>query len=257
MADKVYVEGGILVNTPYLKYKNAGAFFFDAPADAIVIPTNVEDENGRYLLIDEEHPQSIFDEYYAQTWFSAYTTGTPIFYMTIDDAYDQFNKSISEYKQLLSERLSDEGNAQTLFILVHTGILASLDTFVLDCILSKVLNDEDSFKIFAAKILKDKTVYSERNREERILWEHDTIDEILKKSYSNISTIKNVFKLLYKVSLTDKDGYVKEHILVRHLIAHRNGRKKDGGKINISRTEIRQIMTNVYDFVGQIYNKIK
>lgn len=78
MATKVYVEGGILVNTPYLKYKNAGEYFVNAPEDATVVPTNVEDDNGKYLLIDEKHPQSIFDEYYSQSWFSAYKIGTPI-----------------------------------------------------------------------------------------------------------------------------------------------------------------------------------
>lgn len=257
MADKVYVEGRILVDTPYLKYKEAGAFFTDAPEDAIVIPTNEKDEYGNYLLIDEKHPQSIFDEYYAQNEFAFITGCTPIFYMTLADAYAQFNKNISEYKLLLSESLKEESNTQTLFKLVHTGVLASLDTFVLDCILSKVLNDEYCFKGFASKILKDKTVDRERTREERINWEHETIDEILKKSYSNIKTIKDVFTLLYNVSLIDKNGLVNDHIYVRHLIAHRNGRKKDGSIININKSEIKEIISNVFDFVEQIYSKIK
>lgn len=257
MADKVFVEGGILVNTPFLKYKEAGALFAEAPEGAIVIPTNEEDKNGKYLLIDEKHPQSIFDEYYAQRWFTSTTVVTPIFHMTIDDAYNQYNKSISEYKLLLDERLSDIGNAQTLLKLIQTGVLASLDTFVLDCILCKVLNNEDSFKSFAAKILNDKTVDEERTRENRILWEHDTINNILKKSYSNIKTIKDVFELLYKVTLNDKDGRVKEHIHIRHLIAHRNGRKKDGSIVNISKSEINTIICNISDFVDQIYKKIR
>lgn len=257
MADKIYVEGGILINTPYLKYKNAGAYFTDAPADAIVIPTNVEDENGKYLLIDENHPQSIFDEYYAQTWFSAYTIGTPIFHISIADAYSHYNESISEYKLLLDECLSDEGKIQTLLKLVHTGVLASLDTFVLDCILCKVLNDEACIKSFAETILKDKSAYSERTRDERIKWEHYTIDKILKKSYSNIDTIKDVFKLLYNVSLTDNEGRVKEYIFIRHLIAHRNGRKKDGSIVKISKSEVCTMISNVSDFVDQMHDKIK
>lgn len=257
MADKIYVEGGILVNTPYLKYKDAGGLFAEAPKGAIVIPTNVEDKNGKYLLIDEKHPQSIFDEYYAKRWFTATTIGTPIFHMTIDEAYNQYKNSISGYILLLEESLSDKDNVQTLLKLVHTGVLASLDTFVLDCILSKVLNDEDSFKSFAAKILKDKKVDEERTRDNRIKWEHDTIYNILTKSYSNIKTIKNVFKLLYKVSLTDKGGLVKEHIHIRHLIAHRNGRRKDGSIVNISKSEINAIICNISDFVNQIYKKIR
>ena len=257
MATKVYVEGGILVNTPYLKYKNAGAFFVNAPEDATIIPTNVEDDNGKYLLIDEKHPQSIFDEYYSQSWFSAYTIGTPIFHMTLVDAYDLFYKNISEIKLLLDERLLDEGNTKTMFKLAHTGVMASLDTFVLECILSKVLNDEDSFKRFAATILKDESVYKQRSREDRIKWEHETIEEILQKSYSNIKTIKNVFKQLYNISLTDKDGLVKDHIRLRHLIAHRNGRKKDGSTIGISKSEINEAIREVSDFVDQIFNKIK
>ena len=257
MANIVYVEGGILVDTPYLKYKDGGALFGVKPEGAIVIPTNVEDENGKYLLIDEKHPQSIFDEYYAQTWFSSTVIGTPIFHMTLADAYGQFRKSISEYNHLLNEQLSDEGNTQTMLKLVHTGVLASLDTFVLDCILSIVLNDEDSFKSFAAKILRDQTVDIERSRDDRIKWEHNTIDEILQKSYSNIDTIKKVFKLLYNVSLTDKGGLVKAHIRIRHLLAHRNGRKKDGSIIEISKSEINELVCNVSGFVDQIFLKIK
>lgn len=257
MADKIYVEGGILVDTPYLKYNDGGAGFSQAPEDSIVVPTNVEDENGKYLLIDDKHPQSVFDEYYAQTWFTVTTFGTPIFHITLADAYDQFRKSISEFKHLLNEQLSDERNAQTLFNLVHTGVLASLDTFVLDCILSKVLNDENAFNGFASKILKDKNVDAKRSRDEWIKWEHKTIDEILKKSYSNIDTIKDVFKLLYNISLSDKDGHVKDYIRIRHLIAHRNGRNKDGDIIYISKSEIQDIICNVSGFVEQIYRKIK
>lgn len=257
MADKIYVEGGILVNTPYLKYKNAGALFAEAPEGAVVIPTNVEDINGKYLLIDEKHPQSIFDEYYAQRWFTATTIGTPIFHVTLADAYEQFHKSISEYKLLLDEELSDESNVQTMLKLIHIGVVASLDTFVLDCILSKVLNDEASFKSFVTTILGKKNVNAKRSRNERIMWEHKMIDRIITKSYSNIETINRVFDLMYNVSLTDQDKSVETHIFNRHLIAHRNGRKKDGSIVNISKSEINTIICNISDFVDQIYKKIR
>lgn len=67
----------------------------------------------------------------------------------------------------------------------------------------------------------------------------------------------DISELLYNVSLTDNEAHVKEHILIRYLTAHRNGRKKDGSRIYMSKSEVSMMIRNISDFVDQIHDKIK
>ena len=67
MGKRIYVNGGILITTPFFAYKNAGASYDLPPENSEIIEPNTITETGEpYLEISNEHPQSIFNEYYAK-----------------------------------------------------------------------------------------------------------------------------------------------------------------------------------------------
>lgn len=71
MGKRIYVNGGILITTPFFAYKNAGALYDTPPENSETIAPNAITETGEpYLEISDEHPQSIFNEYYAKTFFT-------------------------------------------------------------------------------------------------------------------------------------------------------------------------------------------
>jgi hypothetical protein len=69
MGKRIYVNGGILITTPFFAYKNAGAWHDTPPENSEIIEPNAITETGKfYLEISDEQPQSIFNEYYAKTF---------------------------------------------------------------------------------------------------------------------------------------------------------------------------------------------
>ena len=64
--------------------------------------------------------------------------------------------------------------------------------------------------------------------------EQEVINLILRKSYSSLDEIKNILKDIYSLSIVSPVG-LKEIIEMRHLIAHRNGRRKDGTNIDLTK----------------------
>ena len=69
---KIYVKGNILYESSYYKYEGAGCCFNECPVDATEIPCNGIVENKPSLIINDSHPISIFNEYYASGGFSSY-----------------------------------------------------------------------------------------------------------------------------------------------------------------------------------------
>ncbi len=75
----IYVNGGIVINTPYFKCVDAGAFLDSPPVGAEIIEPNTVNNNGyRFLEINDEHPQSIFNAYYAKYEFASYYRGAEL-----------------------------------------------------------------------------------------------------------------------------------------------------------------------------------
>ena len=62
MAKKVYVNGSILIKTSDFKYEGAGALF-GIPDGAETIETNDVIDGLPFLVIDDERPQSMFNDF--------------------------------------------------------------------------------------------------------------------------------------------------------------------------------------------------
>lgn len=57
MGKRIYVNGGILITTPFFAYKNAGAWHDTPPENSEIIEPNAITETGKfYLEISDEQP---------------------------------------------------------------------------------------------------------------------------------------------------------------------------------------------------------
>lgn len=260
MAKKIYVKGGIVITTPYFKCPDTGCCFETPPEDSIIVEPNKIDHNGNpYLEISEENPQSIFNEYYAKDGLSAFYLGAKFLYINFNQAYDQYLHRNREIRELAQESNLTDQHRNILYRLCFVSVVASLETFVCDIILTRITENETEFKTYFNKICngyeKEKLQWLLDN-DEVGHWEQKVMDYIIKSSYSDITRIKRIFKSIFRISLTDNDGKINKHFLRRHIIAHRNGRPKDGDYIMLSLCEIEKLIDDTQNFAKQIMDKI-
>ncbi|WP_285827822.1 HEPN domain-containing protein [Bacteroides acidifaciens] len=263
MNSKVYVNGGILVLTPYFISPNGGAKYTIPPKGCDIIEPNEEVEGHPCLIITETNSPSFFKEYYARTFYTTNCLHAHIFCKTIDDCFISFSEKINEIITLINLNDISPITRQTLYRLSVVSIVASLDTLVSDIILYAATKNRNFF-LNAINTLAPPN--QAKNLLERILrmWcdnaidsaEQDVINLILRKSYSSLHEIKTILKTLFNVSINNCINI--EHIIeLRHLIAHRNGRKKDGHTIELSKDELLSTISDIDCFANDINKAIR
>lgn len=266
MNDKIYVDGGIVIETPFFKYKHGGARYDVPPEGAEILLPNNEINGEPYLEIKEVEKNgkifvnapSFFKEYYARTFFSTNHCFAPFFSNTISDCFAAFHKRKDEITDLLESNEIATSTRQLLYRLSIVSLVAALDTLISDLILYIATKDRNKF-LKAIDLAVPST--SKNKILERIIqmWcdnkidsaEQEVIDFILSKSYTDLENIQSSIKSLYEITIT-KDVRLSEILHIRNLIAHRNGRKKDGSIIEFTVDEISNIITNLTNFVDNI-----
>lgn len=263
MNTKVYVDGGILIMTPFFKYEDGGALHKIPPQGAEILIPQDKIEGNPCLIITEEKAPSIFKEYYAKTFFTTKHIVAPFFSNSLKDCLDFFSMRISEVVKLTAIEATSPEIQQILFRQSIVSIVASLDTFISDLVLYQATKDKESFITIAS------TLSIPANKKVDFLtriirmWENnaidsaeqEVIDSVLRNSYSSFDEIKKMLKLLYAIKIPDNDN-IKNIISIRHLIAHRNGRKKDGAIIALSKEDVTDYIKYINNFAQSIYKMI-
>lgn len=259
MSHIVYVEGHILIKTPYFKYFNAGCYFSEPPQGAEIITPNDEINGEKVLIITDEKAPSFFKEYYAKGEFTQYWDWAPFFSRTIDDCFSSFDSKIEEVIDLIAHNDTHVHTRQNLYRLSIVSTVAALDTLISDLILFISTKDKDCFlKIIGHLGLSANSLFKLMKRIIH-MWcdcaidsaEQDVIALILRKSYSSLKEIQTILKDLYGITIP-KDVTVEEIITLRHIIAHRNGRRKDDTVLEFSKDELLSNITQIKDFAYSI-----
>ena len=165
-------------------------------------------------------------------------------------------------KQLIAFNDINDQTRQILYRLSLVSIVAALDTLISDLVIFAVSRDSDLF-LKVVNLLYSGTYKA--SILERILhmWCDNTLDSaeqevfesILKKSYSSCKEIKNYLKQIYgiRISMSEK---LEEVIHIRHIVAHRNGRLKDGSYYILTKDDLLSIITEVCNFVESLRGPI-
>lgn len=265
---KIYVNGGVVIKTSFFRYQDAGASYDTPPEGCEQIECKDQIEGQPCIIIKEDCAPSIFNEYYAKTFFSTLYEWAPFLHKTYNDCYTEYKNNITEISELMAINGISKQVENTLLRQVFISIIAAVDTFVCDTILTRISDDKESFYTYFRKIILDKCPKDMKTKKKEALermWnknemdsaEQEVFDNVLNTSYSNIKTIKELYKLLFGISVYDTDGKMKKHFRTRHLIAHRNGRKKSGEYYNCSKDKIKDLIADANDFIHQIVDKLK
>lgn len=257
---KYFVKGGIYVNTPFFKYEGVVAGYGSDPMpDAEIIPTNrVLPSGEKYLLIDDEHPQSIFAEYYASSFFTTGYCWAPLFHKSYLDDYEEYTSRIQDARLLMSLSLvqSDDWAKELLSRESFLAVMNAFENFMADIILTRITNDENAFYDFARKRTEQKRIQNDLASGRNGSAEQKVIEYVLKQSYCSADRIKD-----YCIELFGKSIEVNKHIVAlfekRHLIAHRGGRKKDGTYVSFANDAIEDAISRITVLVETIKKCLK
>lgn len=258
MRKKIYVEGNILINTPYFKSPEAGAYFPNPPEGSEIIEAKCLKDGT--LEINEENPQSNFNEYFAKYEFASYYEGAEFLYKTFQDVYKDYHERINDIKEVINLDVELDKHREILNRLYYINIVASLDTFVADIIVTKVIENEETFyKYYNIRSLsktKKESLSQMLDNDKIGNWEQEIIECIIRESYANIETIKKTFKDLFHVSITDKNNKMKSHFRKRHVLAHKNGREKNGDYLVFTQNDLSTLISDSNEFVEHVMCKI-
>lgn len=261
MNTKVYVDGSIVIKTPFFRYLDAGCLLPSPPEGAEIIAPN--DEINRYLIITEDSAPSFFKQYYARGGFSTICDGAPFFDLTINKCFVSFEEKLAEVVDLLKYNDVYPPTKQNLYRLTLLSAVASLDTLITDLILYISTKDRSCFlKIIGHLGLSSNRCFQLMTRINQ-MWcdniidsaEQEVINLIMRKSYSSLDKIKNIFKDIYSISISSPIE-LKEIIEMRHLIAHRNGRRKDGSNIELTKESLIAKIAVIREFSEQLKQKL-
>lgn len=260
MGRKVYIDGGLLIMTPLFTSSKIVAGCVTQPEGTEHYTPKSIVEGTPCLIIDDDHPQSLFDEFYVRDFVSSGAVGTPYYVQNYDGIYEQALGQLTEIKRLIESGFEKNTSSRLLNKLCFVNILTILDSYISSCVVAAVAHDESTFMNYYIK-----NVESKRKAELSLLlirkeygnWEKEIIKEdILGKSFLNHKRIADSFKVLKWKVPNLNNPIIKDAIADRHILVHRNGKRMDGSSIDVTKERVSQLINVVESLLKEIHSTI-
>lgn len=261
MGKIVYVNGDIIIKTRYFLPKDVGCGYSTPPEGAsIVIEPEDEVEGVKCLLIDDGHPQSLFNEYYAKAGVTTDSIATSYLAASYIESINEYKKRIGETCGVVKRAAEWEEPERTLvYKMAYVNILTALDAFICYVLLKRSLDDEESFKAVMLKLapaskkeqwqtLIDNGRYGE--------WEQDAIRLVQETSFLNVVKIDNAFKRVKFDRLEYDRKDMERFFRIRHLLVHRSGRQRDDTDLAVTYDLLAKLVNAAHTLVGAIFDSI-
>lgn len=263
MKEIVYVNGGVVILTPFFRYLDAGARFGMPSEVNNIIEPDEEIEGQPCIIITEKKAPSFFKGYYAKTFFSTKYCIASFFSSSIKDCFSDFEHRIEDVRNLIRKNDVSKETRQALYRLSLVAAVAALDTYISDLVLFVSTKDRKTFLNTAQKFCHNKAANIVARIEQ--MWndntldsaEQEVIDSVLKTSYSNIKRINEyVLKNLY--GLKNLPSFSIDDIFrLRHLIVLRSGKQKNGEDICFNKNELLSKIERLESAASTINNLVK
>lgn len=261
MGKIVYVNGYIIVKTQYFVPKDIGCGYSTPPeGSSVIIEPEDEVEGMKCLLIDDTHPQSLFNEYYAKDGVTTDTIATSYLAASYLDSINEYKRRIGEIRDVILKVSEWETPERALvYRMAYVNILTALDAFVCYVLLKRSLLDEKLFKAVMFKL-------APRNKTEKWqnfiitgqegVWEQDAIRFIQEMSFLNADKIDKAFKQVKFEKLDYDRKEMNRFFKIRHLLVHRSGRQRDDSEITVTYELLAELINASHTLVGAIFDSI-
>lgn len=261
MGKIVFVQGAILVRTKYFAPKDIGVGYQEPPeGTSVVIDPQDEIDGVKCLVIDDKHPQSLFNEYYSMGDNVSDDIETSYLSASYLDSIFEYRKRIGEICVVV-KKVSDWNlpERRLVYRMSYVNILTSLDAFICYVLLKRSLEDENLFREMMFKLAPTtKTekwqalIDTGRDGE----WEQDAIRYVQETSFLNIERIDKAFKELNFNRIVYNRKQMSRYFRTRHLLVHGSGRQRDDTDVEISYDVLAKLLNASHTLVGAIFDSI-
>lgn len=261
MGKIVYVNGNIIVKTQYFLPKDVGCGYSAPPeGTSMVIEPEDEVEGVKCLLIDDDHPQSLFNEYYAKDDVTADSIATSYLAASYIDSINEYKKRIGETCDVVKRVTEWEAPERTLvYKMAYVNILTALDAFICYVLLKRSLQDEDFFKAVMFKLAPS----SKKEQWQKLIdkgcdgeWEQDAIRFVQETSFLNTERIDKAFKRVKFDRLEYDRKEMERFFRIRHLLVHRSGRQRDDTDVAVTYGLLAELVNAAHTLVGAMFDSI-
>lgn len=261
MGKVIYVNGGILVNTRYFAFSaGAGCLLSEQPEGSVILEPTDEIDGEKCLIIDDEHPQSIFNTYYAKTFLTSLYSGAEYYKNNYKDCFNETEGELLEVLNILSSICSVEKEVrESLMKFLYINVITIVDSFICSIILSTIVRDEKLFLDYYQKMISNNDKIKLEKyllNDNRGQWEKTIIEIILRSSFENMGKIKDAFGAIGLKKPQDNGGVMSEHFHNRGVLVHRNGKMKDGGRMIVTEEMVRDLLVDTSSFIDSIKESI-
>ena len=263
MAKKVYVNGSILIKTSDFKYEGAGALFA-IPEGAETIEPNDVIDGAPFLVIDDKHPQSMFNEYYAKGNFTTLNCWSYYLNSNFEMAYDNYQDRKNEIEYLLEGVNKLDNRQQELtYKLLLLNVVTLFDAFVCETIVSKITSSKECFDAFYKRFYDDLTDNKKRHLDKLSCGkiEREVLMSQLMKSFASVERVNQAYKKVWNLDFDICEGHdLQDWFDWRHRIVHRNGREKDGTYHQFCLDDVKKALLDIdvaVDHIMTIISKLQ
>lgn len=242
-------------NTPYESAEGGYIYIWGGPYDA---HEELSEEFGDKVQDDviEELAEELSS--IAPEW-----TGNPDEYALDEYEFElsrstvhraSFDEAVKIVEVILRSKF-DKGLFQALWRQQYTAVFSALEAYLFDFFYSNIQSDKVLFRKF---VKVNKEFENTKVKLADIFEQHDKLDQTVREhlaglSWHNLPRISPLYKLTLGIEFDKKLlGKLSKAVLTRHDIVHRNGKKKDGEKVILSKEQIFELISWVREFVRQI-----
>lgn len=260
MGKVIYVNGSIVITTRFFVPKEIGCGYQTSPEGAEVIEPMDEIDSFKCLLIDDDHPQSLFNEYYAKEDVASGFIATSYFIATYLDCINDYKNRVSDTCGII-HKVEDWANREKglVYKMAYVNILTALDAFLCHVLLKRCVDNERLFKAFMFKLAPS----SKKEKWKMLMdagkegeWEQDAIKYVLESSFINTEKIDDLFKKVGLKRLEYDRPVLREHFRVRHLIVHRNGRQRDDNEVHVTFDSLKELINDSNVLVSAVRDSL-
>lgn len=204
-------------------------------------------EHGRVAYI-QPYELNISDYY--QTEFDSITEN--------ENHFSKFTTEINDLKSLSSIKTQSPKLEEVLHRQILIGIIGTLETFLSEVFINLTLNDPVYFQNF---IESDPEFKNRRFELSELFIQKNKIKSTAKKVmldiiYHNIPRVKEMYTSTFRIKFPDISE-VSKYVAMRHDLVHRNGKTKDGQKVETNNKAIDNLILCVSDLVSKIAKELK
>lgn len=235
----------------------------ERPCDAEIIECNTIIDGQPVLEITDKFAPSIYNEYYAKGDFVVTQCECGYLWYDPESCYKTFDRTISEIETLIH----DFAHLCTSIMYKHlcVALVATFETYVCDTFILGAINEKRILvQLLMGGAHKKGLNFAKDNITDFIdMWcenkcgsaEIEAIWRIREGTFSNLKKVRDYYRNIFGIDL--KESMVLNNIImIRHDLAHRNGYRKDGTKIDISESIMNDWVTVFRKYVMEIHEAI-